>query len=171
MSSGVMRWVAWWVLVIALTATTLGAAALGGWQMQVKSRRLPPVADQSAYRAAAVQAATTGTAKMLTYSPDTIEQDVSAATALLTGDFLAYYKQFTSQVVVPAAREKRVTTTASVLQAGVESLTSQRASVLVFVNQTTTSQEQPAPTTTASSVRVGLVKANANWLIDRFDPL
>ena len=39
------------------------------------------------------------------------------------------------------------------------------------VNQTTTSQDKPAPTTASSSVRVGLAKVNGTWLIDRFDPL
>jgi len=70
---------AWWVLVIALASATVGAATLGAWQMQIKSRQLPPVADQLADREAAVQAARTGTAKVLTYSPDTLEQDFSAS--------------------------------------------------------------------------------------------
>ena len=165
------RRLAWWALVIALTAAIVGAAALGGWQMQVKSRQPPPVANQAADRQAATQAASTGTAKILTYSPDSLDQDFAAAEAMLTGDFLTYYKQFTSETVRPAAEQKRVTTTASVVGAGVESLTSQQAAILVFVNQTTTSQDKPAPTTASSSVRVGLAKVNGTWLIDRFDPL
>jgi Mce-associated membrane protein len=168
--SGVRR-VAWWALVIALATATVGAAALGGWQTQTKGRPLPPVADQAADRQAATQAASTGTAKILTYSPDSLDQDFAAAEALLTGDFLTYYKQFTSQTVRPAAEQQRISTAATVVRAGVESLTSQHAAILVFVNQTTTSQDKPAPTTASSSVRVGLAKVNGTWLIDRFDPL
>ena len=115
------RRVTWWVLVIALTGATVGTATLGGWRIQVKSQQLPPVADQPADRQAAIQAASTGTTKVLTYSPNTLEQDFSTAEALLTGNFLSYYKQFTSEIVAPAAREKAVTTTATVLRAGVES--------------------------------------------------
>jgi Mce-associated membrane protein len=166
-----MRQFAWWALVTALVGAIVGAAALGGWQMQIKSRQPPPVADQAADRQAATQAASTGTAKILTYSPDSLDQDFAAAEAMLTGDFLTYYKQFTSQTVRPAAEQKRVTTTASIVRAGVESLTGQQAAILVFVNQTTTSLDKPSPTTTSSSVRVGLAKANGTWLINHFDAL
>jgi Mce-associated membrane protein len=161
------RRVAWWALVVALTATTLGAAALGGWQLQVKSR-LPP-ADQAADRQVAIGAASTGTVKLLSYSADTLDQDFSAAEAMLTGDFLASYKQLTSQIVRPLAQKSRMTSTARVLAAGVESLTSQRAAILVFVDQTTTSQDKPSPTTTSSSVRVSLSQVNGTWLIAKFD--
>ena len=165
------RRAAWWVLIVALTGATVVAATLGGWQMQVKSQQLPPVADQPAERQAAIQAASTGTVKVLSYSPNTLEQDFSAAEALLTGDFLTYYKQFTNQVVAPAAREKAVTTTATVLRAGVESLTSQKGSILLFANQTTTSRDKPSPTLTSSSVLVGLAKVNGTWLINSFNPV
>ena len=56
-----VRRVVWWALVIALTASTLAAASLGGQQLQVKNRQLPPVADQTAERQAATQAASSGT--------------------------------------------------------------------------------------------------------------
>jgi Mce-associated membrane protein len=169
MSAGRTQPVGWWVLVIVLAAATLAATFLGGWQMEVKSRQLP--ADRPADRQAATQAASTGTVKLLSYSPDSLDQDFNAAEAMLTGDFLTYYKQFASQVVAPAARQKRITTTATVARAGVESLTEEKAAILVFVNQTTTSQEKPSPETTASAVRVGMAKVNGTWLIDKFDPL
>jgi Mce-associated membrane protein len=165
------RRAAWWVLVIALTGATVGAAALGGWQMQVKSQQLPPVIEQPAERQAAIQAASIGTVKVLTYSPNTLEQDFSAAEALLTGDFLTYYKQFTNQVVAPAARENAVTTTATVLRVGVDSMTSQKAVLLVFVNQNTSRRDRPSPTLSSSSVLVGLAKVNGAWLINSFNPV
>jgi len=160
-----------WVLVVALTGATVGAATLGGWQAQVKGQQLPPVADQPVERQAAVQAASTGTVKVLSYTPDSLDQDFSAAETMLTGDFLTYYKQYTSKIVAPAAQQKRVTTTATVLHAGVESLTTEKASILLFVNQTTTSQDKPAPSTTSSSVRVGLARVNGKWLINSFNPV
>jgi Mce-associated membrane protein len=165
------RRAAWWVLVFVLTGATVGAATLGGWQTQIKSQQPPPVADQLAERQAAVQAASTGTVKLLSYSPNTLEQDFSAAEAFLTGDFLTYYKQFTSQIVAPAAREKAVTTNATVLRAGVESLTSQKGSILVFVNQSTTSRDKPSPALTSNSVHVSVTKVNRSWLIDGFNPV
>jgi Mce-associated membrane protein len=160
--------VAWWALVVALTAATLGGAALGGWQLQVKSQ--PPPADQPADRQAATQAASNGTVKLLSYSADTLDQDFSAAEAVLTGDFLATYKQFT-QIIRPAAQKTRMTTTARVVGAAVGSLTSQQAVILVFVDQTTSSQDKPSPTTASSSVNVSLSKVNGTWLIAKFDPV
>ncbi|MCV7102179.1 hypothetical protein [Mycobacterium palustre] len=170
MTAATLRRVVWWALVFVLSAAALAGATLGSWEFALKSRQLPPVADQPAERQAVTQAASTGTTKLLTYSPETLEHDFSEAAAMLTGDFLTYYKQFTTQVVTPAAREKRVTTTATVLRAGVESLTSQNAAVLVFVNQTTTSTDKPSPSTASSSVRVGLAKVDDKWLIAKFDP-
>lgn len=170
MTAAGLRPVVWWALVVVLSAATLTAALVGGWQVQVKSRQLPPVADQPAERQAAMQAASAGTVKLLSYSADTLEHDFSAAEATLTGDFLAYYKQFTAQVVRPAALANRLTTTATVLRTGVESLTSQHASILVFVNQTTISQEKPSPSVASSSVRVSLDRVNGAWLIAKFDP-
>jgi Mce-associated membrane protein len=169
MTSTAGRRAAWWVLIIALVIATAGATALGGWQMQLKNRR-PPV-DQVADRQAAVKAASDGAVAVLTYSPETLETDFAAAEAHLTGDFLSYYKQFTSQVVAPAAHTKGVKTTASVVRAGVSSLTSQKGSILLFVNQTTTSQDKPEPTQSTSSVNVGLTNVHGAWLIDSFDPV
>ena len=159
---------AWWVLVVTLAAATLGAAALGGWQLIVKSRPLP--ADQVVDRQAAMSAASDGTVAILSYSPNTLQQDFSAAEAMLTGDFRNYYKQFTTQIVTPSVQQKRISSKAVVLRAGVETLTSDGAGILLFVNQTTT-QENQAPTLTTSSVRVTLSKVSGKWLISRFDPL
>jgi Mce-associated membrane protein len=43
--------------------------------------------------------------------------------------------------------------------------------VLVFLNQTTTSKENPNGSFTASSVKVGLNKVDGSWLISAFDPV
>ncbi|OJZ76258.1 hypothetical protein BRW65_02220 [Mycobacterium paraffinicum] len=172
MTAGRGRRLAWWLLVVALAIGTLVAASVGGWEALSKSRPpLPPVADQPAARQAAIQAASTGTVKLLSYSPDTLDQDFEAAKAMLTGDFLRYYDNFTSQTVKPKAQQKELKASATVPRAGVETLTADEAAVLVFVNQTTTSKDQPAPTTSSSAVRVGLAKVNGTWLINRFDPV
>ncbi|OBH51614.1 hypothetical protein A5682_05395 [Mycobacterium mantenii] len=171
MRSGLLGRIAWWAVVVVLTVTTLAVTTLGVWEMGLKSQQPPPVADQFADRQAVTQAASAGTVKVLSYTPDTLDQDFDAASAMLTGDFLAYYRQFTSQVVAPAARQKRVTTKATVPRAGVETLSTDKAAILVFVTQTTTSADQPAPAATSSSVRVGLAKVQGRWLINSFNPV
>ena len=45
------------------------------------------------------------------------------------------------------------------------------ATVLVFINQTTTSKENPDGSFAASAVKVGLKKINDTWLISSFDPV
>ena len=43
--------------------------------------------------------------------------------------------------------------------------------VLVFVNQTTTSKENPDGAFAVSSVKVSLNKVDGTWLISSFDPV
>ena len=160
-----------WMMVLVLAGAVVVAATLGCWQMTVKTGQLPPVADLDSERAAATQAASSGSVKLLSYSPDTVEKDTSAAEALLTGDFLNYYKDFVDKSVIPTAHQNGITTKANVALAGVEALTSEKASVLVFVNQVTTTLAKPAPETTNSSVRVGLLRMRGAWLINSFDPV
>ena len=108
---------------------------------------------------------------MLSYAPDSLDQDFAAAKSQLTGDFLSYYTQFTEQIVTPAAREKSVKTEASVVRAAVSMIQPDSAEVLVFINQTTTSKENPDGAFAASSVKVGLKKIDGAWLIASFDPV
>lgn len=165
-----MKRLAWWLLVVVLTAATFGAASVGGWQSLTKSRPAPSVADQAAARQAAVEAASNATVKILTYSPDTIDQDIAAATLLLTGDFLDDYKQ-TAARLVPTAKDRGMKQTATVKQAGVQSLSNSEATILVFVDQTRTAKDTPDPTIKNSAIRVGLTKVNKTWLISKFDPV
>lgn len=119
----------------------------------------------------ALDAATTGTTALLSYAPETMEKDFAAAKSHLTGDFLDYYTQFTEQIVTPAVKEKQVKTSAAVVQAGVAEMHPDSAVVLVFVNQTTTSKENPDGAFAASAVKVGLTKSDGRWLINTFDPV
>lgn len=161
----------WWTLIVGLTVATVAAGVVGGWQMSLKGRQSPPVADQSADRDAATEAARTGTIRILTYSPDTLDQDFRAAEAMLTGDFLDYYKQFSREIVAPAARQKQVKTSATVESAGVATLTRDAATVLAFIKQSTVSNVQPEPSVTISAVIVSLAHVRGTWLINQFNPV
>ncbi|MDZ4264950.1 MAG: hypothetical protein U1D00_04475, partial [Mycobacterium sp.] len=68
-------------------------------------------------------------------------------------------------------KEKSVKTTASVVRAAVSDIEPDSAEVLVFINQTTTSKENPDGAFAASSVKVGLTKVDGAWLIESFDPV
>lgn len=116
-------------------------------------------------------AATEGTVALLSYAPDSLERDFAAAKARMTGNFLTYYTQFTEKVIAPAATEKAVRTSATIVRSAVAELHEDSAVALLFVNQTTTSAEKPEPALATSSVRVTLSKVNDSWLISSFDPV
>lgn len=126
--------------------------------------------DESA-RQVVLQAASEGTEALLSYSPDTVQDDVAAAKARLTGDFLTRYGEFADTVVTPAAQDRGITTEANVARAAVASMRPEEARVLVFVNQVTTSAERPTPALATSSVIVTLVRDGGRWLISDFSPI
>ncbi|SPM34790.1 Mce associated membrane protein, partial [Mycobacterium rhizamassiliense] len=128
------------------------------------------VRGAQAARAESVRAATDGTIALLSYRPDTVQKDLEAARARLTGTFLNAYTQLTHDVVIPGAKQKQISAVATVPGAASTSATASHAVVLLFVNQTII-VGQDAPTNSASSVRVTLDKINGHWLISQFDPV
>jgi Mce-associated membrane protein len=128
------------------------------------------VRDAELVRMESVQAAKDSTVAMLSYEPDTVEQQLGAARDLLTGEFRDAYTSLTNDVVIPGAKEKQISATATVPAAASVSADPNHAVVLVFVNQTVVIGDG-APTDTASSVRVGLDKIDGRWLISKFDPV
>lgn len=153
----------------ALVLGLLAAGGLAGWLYFAQFR--PDTQTDNAVAQSAVNAARDGTVALLSYKPDTLNQDFAAARSHLTGDFLNYYDQFTKQVVTPAAQSKAVATTAQVVAAAPSELHPNSAVVLVFVNQVTTSKERPDPAMASSSVLVSLTKVHGDWLITKFDPI
>ncbi|WP_343709625.1 hypothetical protein [Mycobacterium sp.] len=157
------------VIPLVLLLALLAAGGLTGWLFFTQYR--PDEQTDSAVAQSVVNAARDGTVALLSYKPDTLDQDLAAAKSHLSGDFLNYYSDFTKQVVTPAAKSKGVTTTAQVVGAAVSELHPDSAVVLVFVNQVTTSNERPDPSMASSSVEVSLNKVNGQWLITKFEPV
>jgi Mce-associated membrane protein len=128
------------------------------------------IRDSERARIESVQAATEGTIALLSYRPDTVERDLGAARARMTGTFLDSYTKLTQDVVIPGAKQKQVSAVATVPAAASVSANGSHAVVLVFVNQTVIVGND-APTNTASSVRVTLNRVGGRWLISGFDPV
>jgi Mce-associated membrane protein len=125
--------------------------------------------DESA-RDETIRAAKDSTVALLSYKPETVEQQLGAARDLLTGDFRDSYTSLTHDVVIPGAKQKQISAVATVPAAASVSADPHHAVVLVFVNQTVI-VGQDAPTDTASSVRVTMDKIGDRWLISKFDPV
>ncbi len=157
------------VIPLVLIVGLLAAGGLAGWVYLSQYR--PDTQTDAAVEQSAVNAARDGTTALLSYKPDTLNQDFEAAKSHLSGDFRNYYDQFTKQVITPAAQSKGVTTTAQVVGAAATELHQNSAVVLIFVNQVTTSKERPDPSMASSSVLVSLAKQHGDWLITKFDPV
>jgi Mce-associated membrane protein len=154
---------------IVLAVFLLSSAGLASWAYLTQFR--PDQQTDAAAAAATIKAASEGSIALLSYSPDSLDKDFAAAKTHLTGEFLDYYTQFTHDIVTPAAQQKAVKTSATVVRSAVSDLNPDSAVVLVFLNQTTTSKENPDGSFTASSVKVGLTRVNGAWLISAFDPV
>lgn len=153
------------VLVVAL----LASAGVAAWLYFDQYR--PDRQTNDAAAAVALDAAKSGTIALLSYSPESLDKDFANAKSHLTGDFLSYYTNFTEQIVTPAAKQKSVKTSATVVRAAVSELRPDSALVLVFINQTTVSKENPDGSFAASAVKVGMKKIDGTWLISAFDPV
>jgi Mce-associated membrane protein len=128
------------------------------------------VRQDPASLAASLQAATDGTIALLSYQPDTVEQDLEVARSRLTGQFLDAYTSLTRDVVIPGAKQQQITAVASVPAGAPVSVSGSHAVALLFVNQSVTVGQDP-PSNTASSVRVTLDKVDGRWLISGFEPV
>jgi Mce-associated membrane protein len=154
---------------VALAVLVLASIGVTTWFYLAQFR--PDQQTNEAAKATVLQAAATGTTSLLSYSPQTLEKDFATAKTHLTGDFLNYYTQFTHDIVTPAAQQKAVKTSAAIVQSAVAEMHPGSAVVLLYLNQTTTSKENPDGSFTASSVKVGLTKVDDDWLISSFDPV
>jgi Mce-associated membrane protein len=117
-----------------------------------------------------VHAAVDSTVAMLSYKPDTVEQNLSAARDRMTGAFRDSYTSLTHDVVIPGAKQRQISAVATVPAAASVTATATHAVVLVFVNQTTVVGNDP-PSDTASTVKVTLEMLGDRWLISQFDPV
>jgi Mce-associated membrane protein len=159
---GRLKLVAYALLPIAVVA----AGALAGflkWESH-QSREAEEAGVESV-------AAASETAKaMLSYHPDSVEKDLNSARDRMTGSFLDSYTKLINDMVIPGAKQKKITAVAEVPAAASMSASPSHAEVLVFINQAVTIGDDP-PTNTASSVRVTLEKVKGRWLVSGFDPV
>ncbi len=159
---GIARTVAYLVLPLLVMALAAGVGYLK-WQ----TNSAGPTRGEAA---AVVTAATEGATAMLSYRADHVQEDLTAASERMTGEFRAEYTTLIDDVVIPGAEEKRISAMATVPAAALVFADKDRAQVLVYINQTTTVGTDP-PTDTQSSAHVDMEKVGDAWLISGFQPL
>jgi Mce-associated membrane protein len=163
----VRRMLARWRIIV-LTVAVVAATALAGGLYYFQYRPNQLTDDMAAQ--AVVKAASQGTVTLLSYSPETVDQDLAVGRSHLTGEFLRFFNDFSKYFVAPAVRQQNVKASASVLRAAVSELHPKSAVVLLFIHQTTSSKDKPDPVLTTNNVRVTLTKVDESWLISRFEP-
>lgn len=158
-------------LCVVLVAGLVAVAVLG-WQYR-EGRR----AEQA--RGEALAAARKAAPVVLSYDYRRLDKDFARARAHLTGAFRDEYRRTTETVVGPTARKYRGVVKAtlaapadggrpaeSVVSAGPD-----RAVVLLFVNQVTTSTQVTGSRLDLNRVRMTLTRTSGGWKVSAVDAL
>ncbi|GGN85108.1 hypothetical protein GCM10011579_075740 [Streptomyces albiflavescens] len=155
----------------ALLVAGLVAAAMLGWRYREGVR-----AEQA--RAQALAAARQAAPVVLSYDYHHLDRDFTAARARLTGHFLDEYRKTTTTVVGPTARKYHGVVKATVAQptggspaASVISASADRAVILLFVNQVTTSTQVSGSRVDLNRVRMTLNRTSDGWRVSGVDAL
>ncbi|MFC9874029.1 h domain protein [Nocardia salmonicida] len=122
-------------------------------------------------RTDAMSTASRTVSAMFTYEPATVDTELPRAADNLTESFRAEYLKLIEQAIAPGAKEKQLTVKATTQAEGVVSADAEKAVVLLYLNQLTTSKDAPEGTTSGSRVRVSLDKADNRWLVSQVTPV
>lgn len=109
--------------------------------------------------------------QLLSYTPSTVSSDLESEREWLTGDFARDYEDLVTATIAPAASEGGVATTASVTGVGVDSSSSDRVVMLMFVNVSTISTAAPEPQVSGSRLRVTALQVEGEWRISEIRPI
>jgi Mce-associated membrane protein len=149
------------VVLVALAAVLAGALGL---------RACSASATQKATEAA-LAAAKTRTAQLLSFSAPTLEPDLARARQQVTGDFAPRFNQLLDTLIVPSIQQRSITTKATVARAGVVSVEPAKVVILLFINQETTTAARATPVQATSQAKVTMTKVGDAWLISDFAPI
>jgi Mce-associated membrane protein len=153
--------------------------ALGLTAVGVLGREYAEGRRTDAARTEAVAAARKAAPVVLSYDHRRLEADFAAARGHLTGAFEEEYGRTTSKVVGPTAKKYRGVVKASVVAppdggapaASVVSVSPDRAVVLLFVNQVTTSTQVTGSRVDLNRVRMTMTRTSGGWKVSAVDAL
>ncbi|MFI6440550.1 hypothetical protein [Streptomyces sp. NPDC050759] len=158
-------------VLCVLLAAGLAVVGVLGWRYREDVR-----AEQA--RVQAVTAARQAAPVVLSYDYRHLDRDFAAARARLTGHFRDTYRKTTTTVVGPTARKYHGVVKATVAQptggspaASVVSCSADRAVILLFVNQVTTSTQVSGSRVDLNRVRMTLTRTSDGWKVSAVDAL
>ena len=147
-------------LVLVVVVAILG---LGVWDIR-DVRAADRVDDASRSAPAAAERAS---AAILSYDYKTLDADEKAAERYMTPAYAKKYADTYTRLVKPNAAKLHAKVEADVKGSGVMQADGHRATVLLFVDQTTTSTANDGqPQLALNRVKMSMVKENGTWLVD-----
>ena len=154
-------------IAIGLSVVALVFAVLVGWLAYGAVQDSAAESARTEARAAAEEQAVA----MLAYTHEEVDAQTEAAAEGLTGDFRDEYTNLMKNIIAPGAKEKAISVQVSVQASSVVSADADHAVTLLFLNQITTSSENPEAVSSGSRVRVELEKHDGRWLVSRLTPI
>jgi len=157
-----------WVLAV-LAGLLVAALALDGFVVwREVSHRQDAENAARAMHSAVVEApsvAEKAAEQVLSYRYDRLPQDLADARQFLTDDYAPNYVNTIRKLVAGSAQHLKVTVQAKVLASGVSEAGPNRADVLLFVDQKTTSAAE-TPKTALNRVVFTMVRQDGQWKVD-----
>lgn len=145
--------------VLLVVAAALTAAL--GW-------RVFDTTSSEQRTAAALDAARTRTAQVLSIDAAAQGEDRAGARRHVTGELGAHFEEV-ADALLPGGSAAPVSTRAVVVRAAVLAAQAERVEALLFVNQVTTAPELPEALTTATQVTVTMTLVDGQWLISELE--
>lgn len=108
---------------------------------------------------------------LLSYDYDTAEAHFADVANQLGGDFRGQFEEVGRTVIVPSALERKVVTSAEVIESSVVNAGADDAELLLFLNQSTTSADAPETKLDGSRVKVRVERVDGTWLITELTPV
>ncbi len=146
------------VSVLAVVAAALVAVLVVGylsWQHQ---------RDVNTARAQAVKAAKSFAVDFGSYDYQHLDTEFSAVAARMTSDFAKSYTD-TSTKLKPTLVQYKTKVTATIQGSGVTSVSTGKATVVVFLDQTVTTSQSATPRVDRNRLQIQLVHKNGKWLV------
>lgn len=150
-------------LTILAVAVTVGSATL--------TIRAHEGRSQEATRAQALTQAAQLVPDILSYDFKTVDDHFTSSLEHLGGEFRTQFESVSKDVIIPSAKERQVVTSATVVESSIVSASDGAATVLMFLNQSTTSTDNPAPKLDGSRVQVSLHRDGDSWQITEMTPV
>ncbi len=170
------RWARPGVALLVAAALVVAFVAANIWLFVQRSDSHGAAAVDSWYpingaRPAAVTSARQRIPAMLSYKYTDIANYVASAPTNATGQFKKDFTQLITRVIAPAAAKQKIVTTAQVKSAGVIDAHSDSVTVLVMLDQTTTSKATKGARVDGSRVRVVMTLDGGKWLVSSLTPI